>query len=74
MLKQRPFAHPVACRCVSWVGGHCTTFETGQTISPVQTDAILLASNAQHRWELLRPFARSLEIAIQCVLHFAGVN
>ena len=49
MLHVRPFAHPVACRWMSWVGGHCMTFETGQTISPVQTDAILLASNTQNR-------------------------
>ena len=46
----RPFAHPVA-RC-------CTKFETGQTFSPVQTDATLLASNSQNCWESLRPFAR----------------
>ena len=35
----------------------CAKFETGQTFSPVQTDATLLAYNSQHCWELLRPFA-----------------
>ena len=44
--------HAVAC-C-------CTKFETSQTLSPVQTDATLLADKSQHYcWELLRPFARN---------------
>ena len=47
-----PFANPVACCCV--------LFETGQTLSPVQTDATFLADKSQHYCsELLRPFARN---------------
>ena len=42
-------------------------FETGQTFSPVQTDATLLAYNSQHCWELLRPFARGLILIIQVI-------
>ena len=57
----RPFAHPVA-RC-------CTKFETGQTFSPVQTDATLLASNSQNCWESLRPFARNFPKVIQELYH-----
>ena len=49
-----PFAnllHAVACCCAK--------FETGQTLSPVQTDATLLADKSQHYcWDLLRQFAR----------------
>ena len=41
-------------------------FETGHTfISLMQTDATLLANNSQNCWELLRPFARSLTLAIR---------
>ena len=56
-----------------------------RSLSPVQTDAALLAYNSQHCWELLRPFARSL-IPVQtdatllannsqhwCMLHVASV-
>ena len=32
------------------VGCCCAKFETGQTFSPVQTDATLLAYNSQHCW------------------------
>ena len=49
----RPFAHPVAYCCAK--------FESGQTFSPVQTDARLLANNSQHCWEMLHPLARSLK-------------
>ena len=48
----RPFAHPVAC-CFA-------KFETGQTFSPLQTDATFLANNSQHCRELLCSFSRSL--------------
>ena len=53
----RPFAHPVACCCAK--------FETGQTFSPVQTNATLLASNSQNCWELLRSLARNFLKVIQ---------
>ena len=53
----RPFAHPVGCCCAK--------FETGQTFTLVQTNATLLAYNSQHCWELLRPFARSLNVRSQ---------
>ena len=36
--KLRPFAHPIAC-CLRVVGSCCAKFETGQTLSYVQTDA-----------------------------------
>ena len=39
------------------VGTCCVQFETGQTFRPMQTDATLLANNAQQCCELLRPFA-----------------
>ena len=48
------------CVLLNGVACCCAKFETGQTFSPVQTDATLLAYNSQHCWELLRPFARSL--------------
>ena len=58
---------------------HCAKFETRQSscqaLSPVQTEAILLVSNSQDCWELLRLFARGLKIAILglCIaLCFAG--
>ena len=44
------------------VGSCCATFETGQTFSPVQTNAAFLANNSQHFRELLRPFARRLTV------------
>ena len=47
------------CMLLDVVAGCCAKFETGQTFSPVQTEATLLAYNSQ-RWELLRPIARSL--------------
>ena len=47
------------CMLLDVVSCCCAKFETGQTFSPVQTDGTLLANNSQ-RWELLRPFARSL--------------
>ena len=63
------------------IGSQYAKFKTGQyscqALSTVQTDAILLASNSQHCWELLRLFARGLKIAIfgLCIeLCFAGVN
>jgi len=37
-------------------------FETGETFSPVQTGATLLAYNSRNCWESLRPFARSLRL------------
>ena len=44
--------HAVACCCAK--------FESGQTLSPVQTDATLLADKSQHYcWDLLRQFARN---------------
>ena len=65
----RPFTHSVAC-C-------CTKFETGQTFSPVQTNATLLASNSQNWWESLRPFARNFPKVIQelyhSLYHFLGI-
>ena len=39
----------------------CAKFETGQTFSPVQTNATLVVNKSQHCLELLRPFARSLK-------------
>ena len=63
------------------IGSHCAKFEIGQSscqaLNPVQTDAILLANNSQHCWELLRLFARGLKIAIFgfCIeLCFAGIS
>ena len=63
--QQLPTLLDVTCcvrlHTVLYVGACCCAkFETGQTFSPVQTDATLLANNSQHCWELLRPFARSL--------------
>ena len=39
----------------------CAKFETGQTLSYVQTDAIIPNIAGQQCWELLCPFARSLK-------------
>ena len=45
----------------------CAKFETGDTFSPVQMDATLLANNSKNYWELLRPFARSLILTLHSV-------
>ena len=39
----------------------CAKFEFGQTLSYVQTDAIIPNIAGQQCWELLCPFARSLK-------------
>ena len=49
----RPFAHPVACCCAK--------FETGQTLSPVQTDARLLTNNSQQCWDLLEELYKRIQ-------------
>ena len=43
----------------------CAKFETGQTLSYVQTDATIPNIAGQQCWELLCPFARSLKILLQ---------
>ena len=50
------------CMLLDVVACCCVKFETGQTFSPVQTGATMLASKSQHCWELLRPFARSFTL------------
>ena len=48
------------------VGSCCGKFEIGQTFSPVQAEATLLAKNCRQCWELLGPFARSLSKGRDC--------
>ena len=55
-VRLHTLLHVVACCCAK--------FETGQTFPLMQTDATLLAYNSQC-WELLRPFARSLNVRSQ---------
>ena len=51
----------------------CAKFETGQTFSPVQTGATMLASKSRHCWELLRPFARSFTLGYQGSINSVNV-
>ena len=53
----RPFAHPVACCCAK--------FDTGQTLSHLQTDASI-PNNVGSCWPtlLLRPFARGFKLSV----------
>ena len=61
------------CMLLDVVACCCAKFETGQTVRPVKTDAILFAYNSQHCWELLRPFGPSLKtINLRKLKQFCG--
>ena len=68
----RPFAHPVSCCCV--VGSCCAKFETGQTLSHLQTDASI-PNNVGSCWPtlLLRPFAGGFKLSVNGSNNVASV-